>query len=128
MKHSPADVVLLRGLIADLRRHANQCNAVALLLEQYLTAPPQAPLASRSPFPPLVVNSPDVRRMLPMRDVCARTGLGRTTIYKLIEQKSFPQPVPLTAGRVGWPIDAVDRWLAMRGEKEPSGPVRRRRS
>jgi len=94
----PADVVLLRGLIADLRRNANQCNAVAQLLEGYLTAPPPAPPPPAPPPPVVIASAPSNRRILRLPQVCERVGLSRASIYRLIAEQQFSAPVHL-AGR-----------------------------
>ncbi len=40
--------------------------------------------------------------VLRMPAVLRQTGLGRSTIYRLIACKRFPQPVKLTTRAVGW--------------------------
>lgn len=40
--------------------------------------------------------------------VQARTGLARTTIYRRIKQGTFPPPVDLGGGVVGWPAEEVE--------------------
>lgn len=46
-----------------------------------------------------------------IREVCERTGLKPSTIYKLVREKSFPKPIQLTARSTGWPSNLVDAWL-----------------
>lgn len=48
--------------------------------------------------------------VLRMPAVVRQTGLGRSTIYRLIASKRFPQPVKLTTRAVGWRKADVDRW------------------
>ena len=48
--------------------------------------------------------------VLRMPAVVRQTGLGRSTIYRLIASKRFPQPVKLTTRAVGWRKVDVDRW------------------
>ena len=38
------------------------------------------------------------------------TGLGRSTIYKLISEKKFPGPVRVSERRVAWRRADIDRW------------------
>ena len=38
------------------------------------------------------------------------TGLGRSTIYKLISEKKFPGPVRVSERRVAWRRVDIDRW------------------
>ena len=38
------------------------------------------------------------------------TGLGRSTIYKLILEKKFPRPVRVSERRVAWRRADIDRW------------------
>lgn len=46
----------------------------------------------------------------------ARTGLGRSTIYRLMAERKFPTPVRLAARAVGWRKSDLDRW----GETRPT--------
>lgn len=54
-------------------------------------------------------------QLLRIRDVCAATGLGRSTIYRLIKEGRFPQPIdilgPTTAA---WLASEVNAWIAER--------------
>lgn len=50
-------------------------------------------------------------KILRMADVRAATGLGRSTIYRLIEDNKFPRPVPITGPRtVGWLDSEIAAW------------------
>lgn len=46
--------------------------------------------------------------------VQSRTGLARSTIYKLIDEGDFPPPVKITAKAVAWPSNAIDHWIESR--------------
>lgn len=50
--------------------------------------------------------------LLRLPAVVSRTGLGRSTIYRLVAQRQFPRPVRLTARAVGWRVTDLDRWSA----------------
>jgi predicted DNA-binding transcriptional regulator AlpA len=56
------------------------------------------------------------RRILGVREVCAKTSLSRTTLWRLgrDRESGFPAAVTLSPGRVGWDADAVEAWLAVR--------------
>lgn len=53
----------------------------------------------------------DIQRLPIVR---RRTGLGRSTIYRLMSNGSFPRAVQLTPRAVGWPKAAIDAWLEAR--------------
>ena len=53
----------------------------------------------------------DRGRFLRIHDVIATTGLSRTTIYRLIAQREFPDPKRLTARCVGWWEADVVGWI-----------------
>jgi len=53
-------------------------------------------------------------RILRRREVEARTGLSRSTIYSQMAEGSFPKPVRLGKRAVGWRDTAIDEWLASR--------------
>jgi prophage regulatory protein len=42
------------------------------------------------------------------------TGLGRSTIYRLLAVGQFPSPVQLSVRAVGWRRSDVDHWTAER--------------
>lgn len=46
--------------------------------------------------------------------VLAATGLGRSTIYRLIAEGSFPAPVRLGPRAVGWRWSDLDQWTRSR--------------
>ena len=48
------------------------------------------------------------------RQVEARTGLARSTIYQYIKAGVFPRPVPLGPRAVGWLESGVNEWIAER--------------
>jgi len=54
------------------------------------------------------------RRVLRVPEVTSRTGLSRTTIWRLVRAKEFPRPYRLSPNTVGWSEDDVIRWLAAR--------------
>jgi prophage regulatory protein len=49
--------------------------------------------------------------ILRMADVKLATGLGRSTIYKLISDGLFPKPFKLTEKASGWKSDWIAQWL-----------------
>ena len=55
--------------------------------------------------PPVILRLPDVMRL---------TGLGRSTIYRLLAAGQFPAPVQLSVRAVGWRRSDVDHWAAER--------------
>ncbi len=52
--------------------------------------------------------------VLRRRQVEARTGLGRSSIYALIADGQFPTPIRLSANTVGWLEHEIDAWIAGR--------------
>lgn len=54
---------------------------------------------------PMFVRMPAVMRM---------TGLGRSTIYRLIAERKFPSPVRLGSRAVAWRSSDLDEWSEAR--------------
>lgn len=54
------------------------------------------------------------RRILRRREVEARTGLSRSTIYAQMSEGTFPKPIRLGKRAVGWTDAAIEEWLAGR--------------
>lgn len=57
------------------------------------------------------LQSPTILRR---RQVEARVGLKRSTLYGRIAEGTFPAPVRLGARTVGWLSSEVDEWLRAR--------------
>jgi prophage regulatory protein len=53
-------------------------------------------------------------RILRLAQVLEVTGLGKTKIYELQSEGSFPMRVQITAHSVGWVEGDVQAWLAKR--------------
>ncbi|WP_312152034.1 AlpA family transcriptional regulator [Pseudomonas sp.] len=53
-------------------------------------------------------------RIIRLKEVIDSTGLARSTIYKLINEKSFPRPVPLVGRSVGWLESKIHEWIKAR--------------
>ena len=70
-----------------------------------------ATIATQSPAAQMGAAPSDIQRLPTVRQ---RTGLGRSTIYRLMALGSFPSAVQLTPRAVGWPKSEIDAWLAAR--------------
>ena len=55
---------------------------------------------------------PEPEKILRMRTVLQRTGLSRSTIYRKIEDGTFPRQVSISIHGRGWHESAVNRWIA----------------
>ena len=53
----------------------------------------------------------------------AATGLGRSTIYAMMADGTFPAPVRLRRRAVGWRQSAIRAWLDARTESLPAGAL-----
>ena len=47
-----------------------------------------------------------------MKEVCEITGLGRSTIYSMVNSGGFPPPIRLGPRSSGWRLSDLDAWLA----------------
>lgn len=52
--------------------------------------------------------------MLRLKQVCAKTGLSRSTIYAQIRQGTFPKAVRISVRSVAWRSADVAAWLESR--------------
>lgn len=52
-------------------------------------------------------------RLYRLKEVCSRTGMGRTTLYERVRDGRFPSPIPLEEGsrNIAWIADEVDEWI-----------------
>jgi len=53
-------------------------------------------------------------RFLRLRAVLQVTGLGRSTVYRMMAERTFPAPVKLAKRAVGWRQDDVQQWTNAR--------------
>jgi prophage regulatory protein len=51
-------------------------------------------------------------RILRIRTVLQRTGLSRSTLYRKIQDGSFPRQVQISVHGAGWRESAINRWVA----------------
>ena len=54
---------------------------------------------------------------LRIKTVLSQTGLARSTIYKLMSEGDFPQPVKITPKSSGWVSTEVNDWKLSRMEE-----------
>lgn len=59
--------------------------------------------------------------ILRIRDVCAVTGLARTTVYEAIARGDFPRPIKLLGARAsGWRSDEISDYIEQRTRESRS--------
>ena len=52
--------------------------------------------------------------ILRLPEVKTLVGLSRSTIYAAVAEGSFPKPISLGAGAVGWLQSEVEAWICQR--------------
>lgn len=62
-------------------------------------------------------------RILKLKVVQEKTGLGRSAVYRLIAAGLFPRAVPLGARAVGWLESEIDGWILQKIADRDSSPV-----
>lgn len=55
---------------------------------------------------------PVVEILLKLPDVIRQCGMGRSNIYKGMEEGTFPASIKLSTRAVGWPQSHVSKWVA----------------
>ena len=51
-------------------------------------------------------------RLLRMPAVVAITGISEGSVYRLVREKKFPQPVRVAVPKMTvWPSDVIDKWV-----------------
>ncbi len=64
---------------------------------------------------------PSAATLLRLRQVQARTGLSRSTIYLKVKTGEFPAQVSLGPRAVGWLEAGIERWIASRVARSRGG-------
>jgi len=60
---------------------------------------------------PLLSTGPTVAIFLRMPSLLRITGLGRSTIYRMVATNSFPRPVKIGHRAVAWRRSEVETWI-----------------
>ena len=53
-------------------------------------------------------------KIIRLRKVLENTGLGRSTLYKLVGEGKFPPSIRLGERTVGWVEEEVENWIKAR--------------
>lgn len=56
-----------------------------------------------------MTNAPD--RILRLKAVLDRTGLSRSTMYRKMQEGTFPQSLQISARCKGWRESAISAWM-----------------
>lgn len=75
-------------------------------------------------------------KILRMKDVQARIGLARSTIYDRLDSRSprydssFPKPIKIGKSAVGWLESSINNWIMERTgrDTEQSAPLQKTQS
>lgn len=51
-------------------------------------------------------------QLLTTEAVCKKIALSRTTLFRLVQNGEFPEPIQLTKRRKAYNAAAVDQWIA----------------
>ena len=55
---------------------------------------------------------PTTEKIIRLPTVLARTGLSRATVYRKIDEGTFPRQIKLGIHGVGWHESAINCWVA----------------
>jgi len=58
------------------------------------------------------------RRFVSVTEFRQRTNLSTSTVYRLLDRGLLARPSRVSPGRVGWPSEYVDTWLADRATSQ----------
>ena len=67
------------------------------------------------------LENPAKKRLIRLREVRLRVGLGTSTVYRYLAEGKFPRPVQIGGGRVAWLETDVDAWIVDRVEASGRG-------
>jgi prophage regulatory protein len=61
------------------------------------------------------------RRAIRVGQLCEKTGLSESSIWRLVRLRQFPQPVKLSPGCTAWFEHEIDEWLDGKGSARENG-------
>lgn len=53
-------------------------------------------------------------QLLRLPQVETTTGLKKSSIYRLVQEKKFPAPIRLSVRSVAWPSSQIQDWISRR--------------
>ena len=53
-------------------------------------------------------------RLIRRKEVQAKTGLGASSIYAMMQQGTFPKAINISERRVAWIESDIDKWISER--------------
>lgn len=59
----------------------------------------------------------NLKTFLSDKQVAARYGVQRTSIWRWIRNNNFPEPVKLSPGCTRWPLDRVQEWEQQKAKR-----------
>lgn len=65
------------------------------------------------------------RRLLRIREICAKTSLSRSFIFALVARGAFPAPIKLAPRAAVWDEALVDRWIDERAAESDAARAAR---
>ena len=60
------------------------------------------------------MSSTTISRFIRILEASKKTGLARSTLYAMAQRGEFVRPVKLTRHASGFPLEAVEAWIAER--------------
>ena len=61
-------------------------------------------------------------KVMKLHEVVGTTGVARSTLYKMIAQGTFPEPIQLGQRSVGWIESEVQSWIKSKIEQSRGSP------
>ena len=68
---------------------------------------------------------PDLDRIIRIRTVLARTGLSRSTLYRKMNEGTFPSQVRISVHGTGWHECTINRWIENPASWRPDSEAKR---
>ncbi len=73
-------------------------------------------------LPGMAENNRDLAdRLLTRAEVERRTGLARTSVYRLMREGAFPEPLRVGRTAVRWPASEIEAWISSRPRAHGDG-------
>lgn len=86
------------------------------------------PTASETkPSAPTPAEEPNLgERLLSLKQVREKIGVGTSTIYRWLEARKFPEPLQVTDTMVRWRMSDLDAWIAARAPADGGSRQRKK--
>lgn len=100
----------LKNNISEMQQGLNHIAEISKNISQEI--PPPAQIITYEPLSTDKLAEKPPECLIRIKEVCLLVGISRSTLYKMIEEGSFPKPLDLGSRFKAWQKQTVINWIS----------------